>query len=248
MGLVVYGRIDKMATEIYKIEKIQLVDGTEVELIPLKIKYLREFMSVFNAIRVTKNDQEAILILSECARICMKQYHPEISKTIGLLEDSLDLPTVYKVLNVAAGIKVDKKSEEPVKDQATSSGSTWDSLDLAKLESEAFLLGIWKDYQELEESMSMPELMATLSSKRELDYEEKKFLAAIQGVDLDAQSGGSRGQKEWEDMKARVFSGGQTADSNDILALQGPAAQKAGFGIGMGIDYDDLRDPEIIKN
>ena len=237
-----------MATEIYKIEKIQLVDGTEVELIPLKIKYLREFMSVFNAIRVTKNDQEAILILSECARICMKQYHPEISKTIGLLEDSLDLPTVYKVLNVAAGIKVDKKSEEPVKDQATSSGSTWDSLDLAKLESEAFLLGIWKDYQELEESMSMPELMATLSSKRELDYEEKKFLAAIQGVDLDAQSGGSRGQKEWEDMKARVFSGGQTADSNDILALQGPAAQKAGFGIGMGIDYDDLRDPEIIKN
>ena len=236
-----------MATEIYKIEKIQLVDGTEIELIPLKIKYLREFMSVFNAIRVTKNDQEAILVLSECARICMKQYYPEISKTIGMLEDSLDLPTVYKVLNVAAGIKVDKKSEEPVKDQATESGSTWDSLDLAKLESEAFLLGIWKDYQELEESLSMPELMATLSSKRELDYEEKKFLAAIQGVDLDSQSGSSRGQKEWEDMKARVFSKGKTSDSNDILALQGPSAQKAGFGIGMGIDYEDMRDPSIVN-
>jgi hypothetical protein len=247
VGLVVYGKIDKMATEIYKIEKIQLVDGTEIELIPLKIKYLREFMSVFNAIRVTKNDQEAILVLSECARICMKQYYPEISKTIGMLEDNLDLPTVYKVLNVAAGIKVDKKSEEPVKDQATESGSTWDSLDLAKLESEAFLLGIWKDYQELEESLSMPELMATLSSKRELDYEEKKFLAAIQGVDLDSQSGSSRGQKEWEDMKARVFSKGKTSDSNDILALQGPAAQKAGFGIGMGIDYEDMRDPSIVN-
>ena len=236
-----------MATEIYKIEKIQLVNGTEIELIPLKIKYLREFMSVFNAIRVTKNDQEAILVLSECARICMKQYYPEISKTIGMLEDNLDLPTVYKVLNVAAGIKVDKKSEEPVKDQATESGSTWDSLDLAKLESEAFLLGIWKDYQELEESLSMPELMATLSSKRELDYEEKKFLAAIQGVDLDSQSGSSRGQKEWEDMKARVFSKGKTSDSNDILALQGPSAQKAGFGIGMGIDYEDMRDPSIVN-
>ena len=236
-----------MATEIYKIEKIQLVNGTEIELIPLKIKYLREFMSIFNAIRLTKNDQEAILVLSECARICMKQYYPEISKTIGMLEDNLDLPTVYKVLNVAAGIKVDKKSEEPVKDQATESGSTWDSLDLAKLESEAFLLGIWKDYQELEESLSMPELMATLSSKRELDYEEKKFLAAIQGVDLDSQSGSSRGQKEWEDMKARVFSKGKTSDSNDILALQGPAAQKAGFGIGMGIDYEDMRDPSIVN-
>ena len=93
--------------------------------------------------------------------------------------------------------------------------------------------------------MSMPELMATLSSKRELDYEEKKFLAAIQGVDLDANSKGSdgkqRGQQEWEDLKARVFSRGKARDGNDILALQGPAAAKAGFGIGMGLDYEDLR-------
>ena len=241
-----------MATEIYKIETVKLIDGTELELTPLKIKYLRQFMDAFEAIRVTKNDQEAILVLSECTRICMKQYYPEISKTIGEVEDHVDLPTIYKVLNVAAGIKIDKKSEEPVKDQATNNGATWESLDLAKLESEAFLLGIWKDYNELEESLSMPELMATLSSKRELDYEEKKFLAAIQGVDLDANSkssdGKQRGQQEWEDLKARVFSGGKAKDGNDILALQGPAAEKAGFGIGMGLDYDDLRDPSIMKN
>ena len=152
---------------------------------------------------------------------------------------------------MAAGIKINKKLEQPVKDQATDSGSNWDSLDLAKLEAEAFLLGIWKDYQELEESMSITELMATLSSKRELDYEEKKFLAAIQGVDLDANSSGpdgkKRGQQEWEDLKARVFSGGKAKDGNDILALQGPAAEKAGFGIGMGLDYDDLRDPSVMK-
>lgn len=241
-----------MATEIYKIEKINLVDGTEIEITPLKIKYLREFMVTFDAVRVTKNDQEAILVLSECVRICMKQYYPEISKKIVDIEENLDLPTVYKILGIAAGIKINKKSEESVKDQATESGSSWETLDLAKLESEAFLLGIWKDYQELEESMSMPELMATLSSKRELDYEEKKFLAAIQGVDLDANSkssdGKQRGQQEWEDLKARVFSGGKARDGNDILALQGPAAEKAGFGIGMGLDYDDLRDPSIMKN
>jgi hypothetical protein len=41
-------------------------------------------------------------------------------------------------------------------------------------------------------------------------------------------------------MKARVFSGGATTDSNDILALQGHNAQKAGFGIGMGLDYENL--------
>ena len=65
-------------------------------------------------------------------------------------------------------------------------------------------------------------------------------MAAIQGVDLDAQSGESKGQKEWEDLKARVFSGGQTSDSNDILSFQGPKAQQAGFGINMGLDYEDL--------
>jgi hypothetical protein len=41
-------------------------------------------------------------------------------------------------------------------------------------------------------------------------------------------------------MKARVFSRGQTSDSNDILSLQGPAAKKAGFGIGMGIEYEKI--------
>ena len=218
-----------MATTIYKSEIVYLFDGTELEITPLKIKYLREFMQAFESVKITKNDDQAIEALVECVRICMKQYYPPISGSVEDIEDSIDMPTIYKVLDISAGIKINKKSEEPVKDQAVESGSTWDDLDLAKLESEVFLLGIWKDYQELELSLSMPELMATLEVSRELDYAEKKFMAAIQGVDLDA-----------EDMKARVFSGGQTGDANDILSFQGPKAQKAGFGIGMGLDYEDI--------
>ena len=229
-----------MATTIYKSDIVYLFDGTELEIIPLKIKYLREFMLAFNNVRNTKNDDEAIGVLVECVRVCMKQYYPKISGTVKDVEDNIDMPTIYKVLDAAAGIKINKKSEEPVKDQAIGSGQTWETLDLAKLEAEVFLLGIWKDYQELEISLSMPELMATLEVIRELDYTEKKFLAAIQGVDLDKESNKDKGQKEWEDMKARVFSKGQTNDSNDILALQGVNAQKAGFGIGMGLDYEDL--------
>lgn len=90
----------------------------------------------------------------------------------------------------------------------------------------------------------MPELTTTLIAKREQDHESKKFFAAIQGIDLDAQGDGNRGQKEWEDLKARVFSKGQTGDSNDITSLQGANAQKAGFGIGMGIDYQVVKDPK----
>jgi hypothetical protein len=230
-----------MATNVYQSKNINLINGTEIEIIPLKIKYLREFMEAFEYVKSSKNDDEAIDFLVECVRISMKQFYPEISKNKSDIEDNLDMPTIYAILDISAGIKINQKSEETVKDQATDSGSTWSDLDLAKIESEVFLLGIWKDYKELETSLSMPELMATLASRRELDYEEKKFLAAIQGVDLDKESGSTKGQQEWEDMKARVFSRGATNDSKDILALQGQNAKKAGFGIGMGLDYEDLR-------
>jgi hypothetical protein len=83
----------------------------------------------------------------------------------------------------------------------------------------------------------MPELSATLNAKREAEYSEKKFLAAIQGIDIDKQSGK---KDEWEEMKARVFSGGKAKDANDITALQGVNARNAGFGIGMGLGYEDL--------
>lgn len=233
-----------MATRIYKTDIITLMNGEKIEIHPLKIKYLREFMQVFTLIKESKNDIEAISYLSECARIAMKQYKPEISKTIEDFEDSVDLPTIYKIINIGAGISVNSEIDEPVKEQVLkkeNANSGWEDLDLAKLESEMFLLGIWKDYKELEENLSMPEIVATIGSIRDLDYQEKKFLAAIQGVDLDGVSDKNKGQKEWEDMKARVFSRGKTSDSNDVLALQGQNAKKAGFGIGLGLDYEDLR-------
>jgi hypothetical protein len=227
-----------MATKVYKTAKVSLVDGTEISLSPLKIKYLREFMEAFELVKTADNDEEAIIFLANCAAISMQQYHPEIA-TITDLEDSMDLPGIYKVLEIAAGIKINEDSEDPVKDQAQDGGSSWDKLDLAKLEAEAFLLGIWKDYEELEISLSMPELLITLESKRDLDYQEKKFLAAIQGVDID--KGNSKApENKWEEMKARVFSGGKAKNANDVLALQGANAQRAGFGIGMGLGYEDL--------
>lgn len=103
---------------------------------------------------------------------------------------------------------------------------------------------MWKDYKELEDSLSMPELTSILAAKRENDYSERKFLAALQGVDLDEASGNEseNPQKAWEDMKARVFSGGAATDSNDITSLQGFSAEQAGFGIGQGLNYEKASD------
>jgi hypothetical protein len=236
-----------MATKVFKTSQIELLNGQALSCSPLKIKYMREFMDIFVLLEKSQNDEEAIDVLLECCRICMKQYSPDLFLD---LDEHIDLNTLYDIIEIAAGINIksknkenedpDKKETKPIKDISKDKDQGWFDLDLAKLESEVFTLGIWKNYEELETSLSIPELMQTLSSKRELDYEEKKFLAAIQGVDLDDNKDKNRGQKEWEDMKARVFSGGKTSDGNDVLSLQGANATRAGFGIGMGLDYEDL--------
>lgn len=241
-----------MPTKVYDSCIIKTIDDVEIEIMPLKIKYLRETMEAFAEIKKCTNDDETIECLTKCALISMKQYYPEI-KTLHDFENNFDLGTVYKILDVGAGIKLNqdepdeeinnisqtvKNIDNPITNKATEESSNWESLDLAKLEAEVFLLGIWKDYNQLETSLSMPELMITLAQRRELDYQEKKFLAAMQGVDLDQQV---EEEDPWEAMKARVaakVSGIGNGDPNDITALQGVAAQQKGFGIGFGLDYE----------
>jgi hypothetical protein len=225
-----------MTTTIYDTNTVTLIDNTQIEIMPLKIKYLKELMVLFETkTKMVTNDDEMLDLIIECVLIAMKQYYPQI-KNKEQLEDVLDIKTMYEILEVSSGIKMSNpENPEPNKKQQNSKG--WDDLDLAKLESEVFLLGIWKDYEELELSLSMPELTATLEAKREDDYNHKKFLAAIQGVDLDKESGK---QNAWEEMKARVFSGGKATGANDVVALQGANAQKAGFGIGMGLSYERI--------
>jgi hypothetical protein len=242
-----------MPTEVYKTGYVTTIDGIEIEIIPIKIKYLKQLMVEFNNVHNSTSEEETISILAECCRVAMKQYAPEFSKDVADIEDNFDLDSIYEILKYSAGIDIKKNSEEAIVEQAKKedSDANWNNLDLAKLESEVFLLGIWKNFDELESSISIEELMQILSITRDLDYEEKKFSAALQGIDLDSQSGKTdekvRGQQEWENMKARVFSGGATEDANDVLSLQGPKAKKAGFGIGMGLGYTDLRDPKVLK-
>jgi hypothetical protein len=228
-----------MPNQIYKSAYIHLVDGTELFISPLKIKYLRELMEVFKHVQPNAGD-DSIDLLLECATVAMRQYYPSI-KTRSEVEDNIDIDTLYTILEIGAGIKLksDEQDSEDNDEKKTNKNpeQTWDNMDIVTLESEVFLLGIWKDYDDLESSLCMEELTTTLNAKRESEYREKKFLAAIQGIDLDKETGK---EDAWEAMKARVFSGGKAKDGKDILAFQGVNAQKAGFGIGMGLGYEDL--------
>ena len=65
------------------------------------------------------------------------------------------------------------------------------------------------------------------------ESEKRKFLAAIQGVDLDGSE--EEENKSFEDVKRKAL--GITADATDVVSLQGQFASEAGFGIGAGLGY-----------
>jgi len=225
-----------MATKVYEENVIELIDGTEITVGPSKIIYLRGILDSFNKIDKDSTEDEAIEMMVESVRIAMQEFYPSISDSVELIEDNLDIKTVYKVLEYCAGIKINIDQEDTVENQAKSQsdGSNWQDLDLVKLESEVFLIGAWKNFDDLEKSISMPELLSLLEVKRELDYGDKKFAAAMQGVDLDKD----KNDNAWEDMKKRVLYNGK--DANDITNLRGAKAQKAGFGIGNGLGYEEV--------
>jgi hypothetical protein len=97
-----------MATSVYETTEIELMDGTKVKMRPLKISLLREFMKTFEGIGdVAESNEKSMDVLMDCVQIAMKQYSPALSESKSALEDVMDLPNVYKVIEAAAGIKLD---------------------------------------------------------------------------------------------------------------------------------------------
>lgn len=98
-----------MATSVYETVEIELLDGTKIKMRPLKISLLREFMKKFETISdVADSNDDSMNLLIECVQVAMRQYSPEIAEDKEKIEDVFDLPMVYKVIEVAAGIKMDQ--------------------------------------------------------------------------------------------------------------------------------------------
>lgn len=80
-------------------------------------------------------------------------------------------------------------------------------------------MGHWKNFEELESNLSIGELTAVLKAQREKENKDRKFQAALQGIDL-----------EKEEAESQL----------DIADLKGFQAQDAGFGVGEGIGVISL--------
>ena len=110
-----------MATTVYNQETIALQDGTEVTLKPLPIGRLRRFMKAWEKFTEVKTDEDGFDVLLNCAGIAVEadfkgkfdalkapadsgEFLSEEYKSY--LEDVLDLDTIYKVLEVCGGLKL----------------------------------------------------------------------------------------------------------------------------------------------
>lgn len=113
-----------MATRVYTTEDITLQDGTDVTLKPLAIGRLRRFMDAWREFENVDGDDEGFDVFVNCAGISLEEnfkekfddlrptaeqkkkgehLNPEYKE---YLEEVLDLDSIYKVLDVCGGIKL----------------------------------------------------------------------------------------------------------------------------------------------
>lgn len=107
-----------MAETVYDSKVINLQDGREVILVPLAIGRLRRFMKAWGEFANIKSEDEAFDIYINCCGIALeKSVKDDFNKTANAdgileadyreyLEDVLDMDTIYEILDVCGGLKL----------------------------------------------------------------------------------------------------------------------------------------------
>lgn len=97
-----------MATKVFEVEELELLDGKVLTIAPLPIKPLREFNKEFmklNELDGEEEDDESMDVLFNCALIAINRFNPGLDA--DYLEDNLDFQTMMKVIQVAGGVGFD---------------------------------------------------------------------------------------------------------------------------------------------
>ena len=93
-----------MTVTVHEEKTVLLFNDQEIKIRPLKISLLRKFMKEFEKMDEVQTDNaKSMDVLMKCVQIAMEQYSPELAKDAKALEDILDLPTVYKIVEAASG-------------------------------------------------------------------------------------------------------------------------------------------------
>lgn len=116
-----------MATTVYTVEDVTLQDGTDVTLKPLNIKNLRIFMAKIDEFTNANTEEDGLNVLLDAGALCLRKDRPEfwdekkrtvIKKEDGTeesvpapgyseeFEEVMDMDTLYRVLEVCGGVKL----------------------------------------------------------------------------------------------------------------------------------------------
>lgn len=97
-----------MATKVYDEIEIELSSGEAISVRPLPIKTLRKFMEVIKKLDSADIEDEsaAMDVFIEACMVCMEKIKPELATNRDLFEESIEVPTMMKILEVAGGLKL----------------------------------------------------------------------------------------------------------------------------------------------
>lgn len=100
-----------MATEVYTVEEIVLQDDETVELRPLNISRLKKFMTLMDKFGEAENEEDSFEVLLDASAICISNKAPQYwddkaKKHTEAWEEAADMPTIYKILDVCGGVKL----------------------------------------------------------------------------------------------------------------------------------------------
>lgn len=95
-----------MATKITKTEEIVLEDARKIEVRPLNIKLLREFMGVIQKFGEVDDDIGGLDIMIDAVSVALKKVAPDIAENKEYLEENLNMDNIATILSVAGGVDI----------------------------------------------------------------------------------------------------------------------------------------------
>lgn len=101
-------------------------------------------------------------------------------------------------------------------------------------------LGVWLNYEQLEESLTIDELVELDKSIVRRDWKTQRMIGISVGAELPEDPYGSDEEVTLQDVMDRALGKVSGIDDsyNDIADVRGIAADQMGFGIGLGLGYE----------
>jgi hypothetical protein len=104
-----------MPTTVYETFEIKLSNDNVITVAPLKINRLKKFLAVVKPLQEDKDitEEKAMEIFVKAGMICMEQFAPDLATDQEKFEDTIEVPTLMKILEVAGGLKLNDDPNSP---------------------------------------------------------------------------------------------------------------------------------------